>query len=364
MLHFRRNNTFNSKIIMAVIAFWIAYPSLKLTEYYVHHKATPSAIDSFFLFRTIFLKPAIWIILTPILFYINIKINQFFSKKVHIMLLHLFTFSILLLAKAGAEMCICALLNLIPPKTCLSSKFFFTNSLQHISSCALVYIITSTFINLILHIEMLKTKHHQLIKTNEELFQAKMTNLKLQIHPHFVFNTYQGIVGLILKKDYTNAIKMLVKTGALMRLTIKRSEEDFVSIYDELNYISIYLDIHKIRFGSLLNYQYSFSENIRNHPIPAGILQPVIENAVYHGSLKNQKYTNITLNVKDKNGYVEIEIRNTGEIAKTLIYKMGLTNTLSRLSQIYSDKYIFDLRNDSSLTTLCTIALPKMNKYP
>lgn len=129
---------------------------------------------------------------------------------------------------------------------------------------------------------------HRLIETNTRLYEAELAKtqseleyLKSQINPHFLYNTLESIKGIAVDEGSGNIFNMTKSLGQIFRYSIKGT--DIVILNDELNMIKSYLYIQKIRFENRLNIDYEFDSNILQCKIPKMILQPVVENAIYHG---------------------------------------------------------------------------------
>ncbi|HOZ51868.1 MAG TPA: histidine kinase, partial [Chitinophagaceae bacterium] len=117
---------------------------------------------------------------------------------------------------------------------------------------------------------------------NKEKINAELSYLKAQINPHFLFNTLNSIYSLaIVKSDY--AASSIVRLSGMMRYVLSETNEKFVSLEKEMNYIDSYIDLQKMRLGETALVNYSFNGDISNKMIAPLLLIPFIENAFKHG---------------------------------------------------------------------------------
>ncbi len=122
------------------------------------------------------------------------------------------------------------------------------------------------------------------LSLEKELIAINLTALRSQMNPHFIFNALNSIQDLILKQDTDASYDYIVMFAELVRNTLNYSSQDFISIEKELDFLNVYLQLEKLRFGEAFNYTISFDEK-ENLEIPSLLIQPFIENALVHGLL-------------------------------------------------------------------------------
>lgn len=129
-------------------------------------------------------------------------------------------------------------------------------------------------------------------KIETELRQSQLSSLKVQMNPHFIFNALNSIQDFIFSNDKNNANAYLGKFSDLMRITLEMSQEDKVSLTDELKSLSLYLELENIRFSHELEYTIIVDPNIDSDQtfIPPLLVQPYIENALKHGLLHKKSH--------------------------------------------------------------------------
>jgi len=197
-----------------------------------------------------------------------------------------------------------------------------------------------------------------------QLSEAQLSALKMQIHPHFLFNTLNSIVGLI-QTDKDSAEIMTRKLSDFLRLTLKNSGEMTVSLEQEFSFIKTYLDIEKVRFQKRLTVEFCYDENILSAKVPNLTLQPLVENSIKHGISRKKKDGRIKISAFRDGDFLVLEVLDNGDWSDKVHNGMeseksgvGLKNTAERLKQIYGNNHFFSLVNDEETDTVATIKIP------
>jgi sensor histidine kinase YesM len=194
-----------------------------------------------------------------------------------------------------------------------------------------------------------------------QLAQAQLEALKMQIHPHFLFNTLHSVSAL-LSKDTEAARKMISRLGDFLRLTLENGGTTEVSLQRELEFLEGYLEIERIRFKDRLTTTINVDPSVLDVQVPNLILQPIVENAMRHAIARTNS-GEVEISAVPRNGAVRIEVKDNGpgieepqSLGKTS-RGVGLANTQARLSGLYGSNAKFELRNRPSggLTVLLEI---------
>ncbi|MCA1634350.1 MAG: histidine kinase [Acidobacteria bacterium] len=197
-----------------------------------------------------------------------------------------------------------------------------------------------------------------------QLSQAQLQALKMQLHPHFLFNTLHSISALV-HKDPECADQMIARLGDFLRLTLENSGAHEVSLQKELEFLGCYLEIERVRFQDRLTTHMEIESQALDTPVPNLILQPIVENALRHGIAPRSSPGRIKISAKRKNGLLRIEVQDNGP-GITAISKsngrfregLGLTNTRARLRQLYGAAHSFDLSDAPGGGLLVTLEIP------
>jgi LytS/YehU family sensor histidine kinase len=192
-------------------------------------------------------------------------------------------------------------------------------------------------------------------------YEANLTALRSQINPHFLFNTLNTISALI-HDDPDDAEVAVEKLAFIFRYTLKNSDKATVTLKDELNLVRTYLDIEKIRFGDRLQLQLEIDERLLEVTLPAFVIQTVVENCLKHGVAKIIGKGLVTIKVFSKGDLAccEIEDNGPGIDLKRIHASTGLSNSHTRMSQIYQRDDLLHFENTGHGTKV-TVLLPKEN---
>jgi len=207
-----------------------------------------------------------------------------------------------------------------------------------------------------------QSKQVELSQMEGQLATARLQALKMQLHPHFLFNTLNSISTLI-HKNPNAADRMLSRLSDLLRLTLEDVRNDEVDLRQEIDFLERYLEMEQIRFGDRLSVKFDIDPEILDARIPNLILQPLVENAIQHGIAPNAKQGVIQVKGRRENGMMRISIHDNGKELSEFDLAgikegVGLSNTRKRLRQIYRDSYQFDIRNGENGGLIASLEIP------
>ncbi|MTI39853.1 sensor histidine kinase [Fulvivirga lutimaris] len=189
------------------------------------------------------------------------------------------------------------------------------------------------------------------LQKQRDLDSAKLNALKMQLQPHFLFNTLNSIASLI-DIDKRNAQKMLSQLGFLLREILENDKQLFIPLSQEIKYVSTYLEIEHTRFQDRMQIDVQIEKEVESSKIPALLLQPLVENAVKHGISKCPDGGEISINARKRDHKVEIivinDFKKINGNTKDLGYGIGISNIQNRLEQIYGKDFSFDYRIEES----------------
>lgn len=194
------------------------------------------------------------------------------------------------------------------------------------------------------------------------LAESQLQALKMQLQPHFLFNTLNAI-SVLVKKEPSLAQKMIVRLSDLLRLTLERGGENKVLLGQELEFLNTYLAIEKVRFGDRLTVTMSIAEKSVGIPVPTLILQPLVENSIRHGIAQRSGNGWIEVNSELQDGKLVLSINDGGERPKRKKRSaegtgVGLDNTRSRLRQLYGENFSFEMEENKTNGTNVRIVIP------
>jgi two-component system LytT family sensor kinase len=200
-----------------------------------------------------------------------------------------------------------------------------------------------------------------------DLTEVQLRALRSQLNPHFLFNTLNTISVLALKGDNASVIVVLNRLSALLRRALDDSCPQEVLLAQEIEFVTDYLEIQRIRFGDRLVLQWNLAPDTMDAAVPAMILQPLIENAIKHGVAAHTGVSVVTVRTRLEGPHVLLHIDNTGPLIDARNFSsvssgrapgIGLANTQSRLQQLYGADQRFDYAPSQSGGVAVTVAIP------
>jgi sensor histidine kinase YesM len=192
-----------------------------------------------------------------------------------------------------------------------------------------------------------------------QLAETKLSLLKMQLDPHFLFNTHHSIVALMLNNENDKAIRMLTGLSDLLRHSLD-DQQQRISLEKELHLLNLYLEIQQVRFQDRLKISFHIDPEALSQKVPAFILQPLVENAIKHGIARSSDANRISIDAIMTDGNLVIKVENEGATIDFDHYKegIGISNTKERLSQLYNGHSAFELKNMDQRGVLATITIP------
>lgn len=214
----------------------------------------------------------------------------------------------------------------------------------------LVVIIVSAFkllkLNLI-HAEKTKKLETKILETQLKLKEQELNYLKMQIHPHFLFNTLNTMYGFALKKaDETP--EMILKLSNLLDYILYQVDKPFVLLKDDIKHIEDYITLEKMRFNETLDIEFKTESISDNTQIAPMLLLPFVENSFKHGVIRNGLLT-IKIHLACIENDIHFSIENTTSSTNENSKGIGLDNLQKRLNLLYKDNYQLNIENENSL---------------
>ena len=196
--------------------------------------------------------------------------------------------------------------------------------------------------------------------------QAQLQALKMQLHPHFLFNALHSISSLV-HSDPEAADKMIARLGDFLRLTLDSAAAQEVTLRQELEFLNCYLDIERTRFRDRLTTHIDADPQVLDCVVPNLILQPIVENAIRHGVSQRAAHGHVEVRAARAGQTLRLEVRDNGrglpEGAEACRAKqggggVGLANTRARLQQLYGGAFRFELQNAPAGGAVVTLEIP------
>lgn len=192
-----------------------------------------------------------------------------------------------------------------------------------------------------------------------QLARAQLDALKMQLHPHFLFNTLHAISALV-HKDPESADQMIARLSELLRLALENTGVHEVALRQELEFLERYLEIEKMRFKDRLTVRMSVDPGVLDAAVPNLILQPLVENAIRHAVAPRSAPGFIEIVGAHEDAMLRLEVRDDGPglPASGLKEGLGLTNTRARLRQLYGANHRFETSSPGGAGFAVKLAIP------
>ena len=197
-----------------------------------------------------------------------------------------------------------------------------------------------------------------------QLAQAQLQALKMQLHPHFLFNTLNSISALQMT-DVEAANKMTARLGDFLRMTLDNVGAQEVALRQEMEFLHCYLEIERIRFQDRMKLTMEIDADALDALVPNLILQPLLENSIKYAVLLRTGEGHIQIRARRTGNVLHVQVEDDG-IGLQLPYNgnqvtrggVGLANTKARLRQLYGDAQRFELDHSPSGGVLVTMEIP------
>ncbi len=226
--------------------------------------------------------------------------------------------------------------------------------------------------------QQLRKQKEEIDNISKQLIELQLAALRSQMNPHFIFNALNSIKKFVLSNDAENADIYLGKFSRLIRSILNNTREANISLEKEIEMLSLYLELEKLRFGKKLNYCIYLDPSLNEGTvfIPTMIVQPFVENAMLHGIMHKESDGEIIISFKDHESFLEINVKDNGVGRKAAAQmngnknaaytSLGIEVTRARLMSLHTDSrvpsgvQIVDLeQNGTASGTLVKIFVPQ-----
>ena len=200
--------------------------------------------------------------------------------------------------------------------------------------------------------------------------------MQAQIKPHFLYNTFDAISSLALSGRNNEAYRALKALGSYYRTSLSRGSE-VITIAEELDVVKNYLTIQQLRYGDIFTANYDIDERAKKYKILKLVLQPLVENALYHGIKLKGESGNINISAKYSEDFITLTVEDDGigmseEVLKKIIQgryddtkvSFGLKGTIERLRIFYRVNDLFSIESKEYYGTKVVISIPIEGEEP
>lgn len=193
-----------------------------------------------------------------------------------------------------------------------------------------------------------------------QLAEARLHVLSSQLQPHFLFNTLNAISALV-RDEPQQAERLLAKLSELLRHVLQASTQSETSLEKELSFLQKYVELQETRFGPRLSVQFLIDPQVSNARVPHLLLQPLVENAIRHGTSRRPANGLIEISAQGTGARLELFVRDNGAgIPEHGVVRdgIGLASTKARLTQMYGSNHSFGIERVATGGTICRVNIP------
>lgn len=305
----------------------------------------------------------VWIALTPMILWLGRRVKFERSHWIRSLSLHLLCGSLITLFYLAIYTCLTRLLQIYPRwQASLFEQFVhFTGMFFHLD--LFTY---GAILGIALAADYYRKYRENELQSSElraQLSQAQLEALRLQLQPHFLFNTLNSIVGLIRNDENKDAIRMTSGLSKLLRHVLEHAGRQEVTLGEEIEFLSRYLEIQQMRFSDRLTVDMKIDPDTLEASVPSLILQPIVENALRHGVAAREAPGRVSLSASRHNGLLEINVYNDGPtLPKGWRVEdcsgIGLANTRARIAQLYGRAGQLKVHNRDQSGVEATLTVP------
>lgn len=357
-----------ARIIFGVILFWLVIGGMiyvteeVIAANYFGTKALDRIEKMQYLVRWL-----LWPLLTPLIIFLALKLSFKRTSILRFVLCHILAGTCVLFIEYLLEISIIRFFTWHLYGQHIPAKDYTIPFLFKYWAYISIYFLIVGIVNVFVYIHKYQLSEKSLIETDlknrqleYELTLAQLSSLKMQLQPHFLFNTHHAIISLMLQKETEKAILMLTKLSELLRLTIDKSETQTITLKEEIDYMRLYLNIQQIRFQDRLRVEIGIPPELEAFMVPTFILQPLIENAITHGIAPYSDAGLIRISAEKTHDRVRISVTDDGQGITTPVDAsggIGLKNTRNRLQQLYGDASVLTVLPDAKKGAISVIEI-------
>jgi len=182
----------------------------------------------------------------------------------------------------------------------------------------LAIVVGATILVFVIRVIVLGVRKSEEAKTlvNKLLAEYQITALQAQMNPHFIFNAINTIQGYILEKNEEEAYDYLAKFGQLIRMVLHHSQEKSLLLEDELEVLNLYIELEQLRFDNCFDFELKVSDEVDQSAVylPGMLLQPYVENAIWHGivNLEGEKRGKLKIEIWKEEGILVVSVTDNG----------------------------------------------------
>jgi two-component system LytT family sensor kinase len=205
----------------------------------------------------------------------------------------------------------------------------------------------------------------QASRLSDQLAQARLSALRMQMHPHFLYNSLNAITVVMRDRDLPTAVRMMEQLGEMLHHVIRTDRPQEIPLRDEIAFVRQYLALEAMRFPDRLDPVYTLDPAVMGAMVPDLVLQPLVENAIRHGLAVRAEATRLEIAARREGNTLVLTVSDDGpgpqapaDAEPRASSGIGLANTRERLATLYGAEGRLDLARNPGGGTLVTVRIP------
>jgi hypothetical protein len=260
---------------------------------------------------------------------------------------------------SSLSFCLRMLLHIMPPRGSLVVAYF-TWMLSGLPFSVSIYFALLGCVHAYSYFVEARTREADAARLEAQLSEARLGALRMQLNPHFLFNSLNALSALVREQDTPAASRMLELIGDVLRQVLRPDQPHEIPLSEEMAFLAQYLAIEQVRFSDRLELRWDLQPGALHALVPSFIMQPIVENAIKHGVLNHAEAGVIEISAKVLGESVELKVRDNGEGIRPATGRagVGLSNVTERLRTLYGNCAKLSLDSLSTGGTEATITMP------
>ncbi|HKC63470.1 MAG TPA: histidine kinase [Pyrinomonadaceae bacterium] len=238
-------------------------------------------------------------------------------------------------------------------------RYYVSLLLTSLTLCICLYFAVLGCIYAFTYYREAREREAQQSRLAAQLAESRLGALRMQLNPHFLFNSLNAITVLVRDRNTHDASRMLELLSGVLRQVLQNEKRQEIALEKELEFIEKYLAIEEVRFSDHLRVRWSIAPSVRDALVPEFILQPLVENAIRHGVSKRDEAGPIEIAGRESDDKLVLSVRDNGPgyFAESAV-GVGLANTRARLETLFGSAGRLDILNAEGGGTIATVSFP------
>jgi len=305
----------------------------------------------------------LWAVLSPLILWLSRRFPLDRDTWIRYLPIHLVAAAAILQVELLSSCAIISVIAMVPPKYDGFWEYYLNVARSYFLWGLIIYLFVLTAGHAYRYYRSLRAREVETAELRRQVVEAQLRALKMQLHPHFLFNTLHSIGTLVRKGERDAALGMLAGLGDLLRYSLENEERQEVPLEDEIDFLRRYLEVEQVRFSDRLEVSFRVDPGVLRAPVPNMILQPLVENAIRHGVGPNRGRRRLVVSAARRDGVLRLEVRDDGarrgrEWRPDEGVGVGLRNVRERLERLYGDEGRLDVVAGEPEGVVAVIEMP------